>query len=186
MFCIGLDIRGDKDMKRTGPKKTLGMITLIIIVLALAAGIPIKQGVSEEESKARVENSNTYICEQIATTGPSWLIYKEEADKQGAMLEGKLPIDEIDENTFFYSAHNRFLITGEKVGVRIVDEEGNIENYYGEDAEAAIKTIQERDGRYEYYDIFCVEEWDIITPIQRGSIFSAVAPESYLNLFDFF
>ena len=167
-------------------KKFLGIMLLLIIVLVLVAGIPVKQGISIEEAKARVENSNTYICELIATTGPSWLIYKEEADEQGVMLEGKLPIDEIDENTFFYFVHNRFLITGEKVGVRIVDEEGNIENYYGEDAETAIKTIQDTDGRYECYDIFCVEDWDIITPIQRESIFAGVASDEYLNLFDFF
>lgn len=166
-------------------KKFLGIMLLLIIVLVLVAGIPVKQGISIEDAKARVKNSNTYICEQIATTGPGWLVYKEEADKQGVILEGKLPVDELDRNIFFYSAHNRFLITGEKVGVRIVDEEGNIENYYGEEAEAAIKMIQETDGRYECYDIFCVEEWDIITPIQRGSIFAGVAPDEYLNLFDF-
>lgn len=166
-------------------KKFLGIMLLLIIVFALAARIPVKQRISIEEAKTRVENSNTYICEQIATTSPGWLIYKEEAAKQGVMLEGKLPIDELDRNTFFYSAHNRFLITGEKVGVRIVDEEGNIENYYGEDTETAIKTIQETGGRYECYDIFFVEEWDIITPIQRGSIFAGVAPDEYLNLFDF-
>lgn len=167
-------------------KKQLKRMFYIILIIGCVEGIPLKLGISIEEAKAKAQNSNTYMCEQIATTGPSWLIYKEEADKQGVMLEGKLPIDEIDENTFFYSAHNRFLITGEKVGVRIVDEEGNIENYYGEEAEAAIKVIQETDGRYECYDIFCVEEWDIITPIQRGSIFAGVAPDEYLNLFDFF
>lgn len=165
-------------------QKPVLVALIVLAVIVLEAGIPVKQGISIEEAKERVKNRNTYICEQIATTGPSWLIYKEEAAKQGVMLEGKLPIDEIDENTFFYSAHNRFLITGEKVGVRIVDEEGNIENYYGEGEETAIKTIQNTDGRYECYDIFCVEEWDIITPIQRGSIFAGVAPDEYLNLFD--
>ena len=65
-------------------------------------------------------------------------------------------------------------------------KEGNIENYYGEDAETAIKTIQDTDGRYDCYDIFCVEDWDIITPIQRESIFAGVASDEYLNLFDFF
>ena len=167
-------------------KKFLGIMLLLIIVLVLVAGIPVKQGISIEEAKTRVENSNTYICEQIATTGPDWLIYKEEADKQGVILKGKLPIDELDRNTLIYFVHNRFLITGEKVGVRIMDEEGNIENYYGEDAETAIKTIQDTDGRYECYDIFCVEDWDIITPIQRESIFAGVASDEYLNLFDFF
>lgn len=167
-------------------KKQLKRMFYIILIIGCVVGIPLKQGISIEEAKARAQNSNTYICELIATTGPGWLIYKEEADEQGVMLEGKLPIDEIDENTFFYFVHNRFLITGEKVGVRIVDEEGNIENYYGEDAETAIKTIQDTDGRYECYDIFCVEDWDIITPIQRESIFAGVASDEYLNLFDFF
>ena len=99
-------------------------VLIVLIVLAvisgIGTGIPIKRGLSIEEARERLENSNTYICEQIATTGPGWLIYKEEEEKQGVILEGKLPIDEINKNSFFYSAHNKFLIIGEKIGVKAV------------------------------------------------------------------
>lgn len=162
-------------------------VLIVLIVLAvisgIGTGIPIKRGLSIEEAKEKVENSNTYICEQIATTGPGWLIYKEEEEKQGVILEGKLPIDEINKNSFFYSAHNKFLIIGEKIGVRIVDEDGNIENYYGDEVEAEVNW--ENIERYECYDIFLVEDWDIITPIQRGSIFGMVASDEYLSIFDY-
>ena len=159
------------------------IVLLLIIALFILTRIPIKRGLSIEEAKEKVENSNTYICEQIATTGPGWLIYKEEEEKQGVILEGKLPIDEINKNSFFYSAHNKFLIIGEKIGVRIVDEDGNIENYYGDGVKAGADL--ENIERYECYDIFLVEDWDIITPIQRGSIFGMVASDEYLSIFDY-
>ena len=64
-----------------------------------------------------------------------------------------------------------------------MDEDGNIENYYGDEVEAEVNW--ENIERYECYDIFLVEDWDIITPIQRGSIFGMVASDDYLSIFDF-
>ena len=64
-----------------------------------------------------------------------------------------------------------------------MDEDGNIENYYGDEVEAEVNW--ENIERHECYDIFLVEDWDIITPIQRGSIFGMVASDDYLSIFDF-
>lgn len=166
-------------------KKILGTLGLMAICLLFIDQIPVKRGLSIEEVNEKLKNSDTYICEQIATTGPSWLIYKDSDEKQGVYLKGELPFDEINKNSFFYSAHNRFLISGEKIGVKIIDREGNIEEYYGDDIKEATERIQNSEEEYESYEIVYVEQWDIIKPINRGSIFRILASENYLSIFDY-
>lgn len=166
-------------------RKMLRVLGIMVICLLFVDRIPIKRGISIEEVNKKIKKNDTYICEQTATTGPTWLIYKHNDKKQGVYLEGKLPFDDINKNSFFYSAHNRFLICGDKIGIVIIDQEGNIEKFYGDDMEEVKNKIQNSEKKYESYEIIYVKQWDIIRPINRGSVFRLWAPKNYLSIFDY-
>lgn len=138
-----------------------------------------------EEVDEKLDLSDTYICYYVATTGPSWSAYEHNGENSRLVcLEGNVPIDHINRYTFFFFAHNFFLIRGKIIGKQLIDGEGNIQYYYGEDTKTCNKVMQS--GKlYECYDIIDVEEWDIVSPIDRGDSWRFWASRDYLNVFDY-
>lgn len=170
--------------KRVG--KIIIIIFLVIAICLILERIPVKRSISEEEINNRVCEDNTYICRYAATTGPSWEIYKNPDDMpQSVCLEGNVPFDALNHGEFFFFANNKFLIQGEVVGKRLVDVEGNIKDYYGNDMDKCLADMQSLDGRCECYDIINVLQWDIIGPIVRGESLRFFAPKKYLSIWDF-
>ena len=167
-------------------KKVITIILLVIIVYLILERIPVKRSISEEELNNRICEDKTYICEFTATTGPSRKIRKHSDDMpQLVCLEGNVPFDALNHGEFFFFANNKFLIQGEVVGKRLVDVEGSIKDYYGDDMDKCITDMQLLDGRCECYDIINVSQWDIIEPITRGDSLRFFAPKEYLSVWDF-
>lgn len=167
-------------------KKFIIIIFLIIVIYLILERIPVKKSISEEEINNRVCEDKTYICRYVATTGPPWEIYKNPDDMpQLVCLEGNVPFDALNHGEFFFFANNKFLIQGEVVGKRLVDVEGNIKDYYGNDMDKCLADMQLLDGRCECYDIINVLQWDIIGPIVRGESLRFFAPKKYLSIWDF-
>lgn len=162
------------------------IIFLVIIAYLILEKIPVKRSISEEEVNNRICEDKTYICRHAATTGPPWEIYKQPDDMpQLACLEGNVPFDALNHGEFFFFANNKFLIQGEVVGKRLVDVEGNIKDYYGDDIYKCFADMQLLDGKCECYDIINVLQWDIIEPITRGDSLRFFAPKEYLSVWDF-
>lgn len=176
----------EKHKRRVMKKKVIIIFFLVIIVYLILERIPVKRSISEEEVNNRICEDKTYICRHAATTGPPWEIYKQPDDMpQLACLEGNVPFDALNHGEFFFFANNKFLIQGEVVGKRLVDVEGNIKDYYGDDMDKCFTDMQLLDGRCECYDIINVSQWDIIEPITRGDSLRFFAPKEYLSVWDF-
>lgn len=172
--------------KKTKLILLIGIPFLLFLFFVILERIPVKRSVGEEELQSRLKEENTYVCKFTATTGPSWEIYEWNSDSipQLVCLEGNVPFDSLNQDLFFF-AQNEFLIQGGVIGKRIVDMEGNIHDYYGDDKNNILTDMQLSDGRYECYDIIHVQRWDIIEPIDRGDSLRFLAPKKYLSVLDF-
>lgn len=170
-------------------KKLLIIIIAVIFSFVIFERIPIKRSISIEDANENLSNESMFVCEYVATTGPSWKVYKKEETKARLVcLEGKAPFNYLNMQTFFFFSANKFLIQGEVIGKQLVDSEGDIKNYYGDNMKECLETMDSMDSKgekYECYDIIDVTEWDIIAPIDRGDSFRLLAPKNYLSLLDF-
>ncbi len=166
-------------------KKEIKWFCLLICLNLFLERIPVKRSITMEEANEKLKSGNTYICQHEATTGSSWSVYVQEGEiPRLVCLEGNVPIDHIDRNNFFFFAHNIFLIQGNIIGKQLVDGEGNIQYFYGEDIEICNKLMQSEE-LYDSYDIIDVEKWDIVSPIDRGESWRFWASRDYLDIFDF-
>ncbi len=166
-------------------KKIVKIIFCFLVCYIFLERLPVKRCISIEEAYEKLNTDNTtYICEYEATTGPDWRIHtKDETTSKLVWLEGNVPNNDINKATFFWFSENRFLIQGEVIGIRVMSDEEDIEDYY--DVEERNEIVQAIEAPYECFDIINVTEWDIIEPIDRGDSFRFLAPKDALNLFDF-
>ena len=97
-------------------KKLLIIIIAVILGLIIFEWAPIRRSISMEEADERLNNDNTYICEHVATTGPSWRVYMK-GDMQARLvcLEGDSSFHYLNKQTFFFFSVNKFLIQGEVI-----------------------------------------------------------------------
>lgn len=167
-------------------KKIFKIVIVIIFIFVIFERIPVKRSISMEDADEKLSNRNIYVCEYEATTGPSWKVYeKEETKARLVCLEGKIPFNYLNMQTFFFFSTNKFLIQGDVIGKQLIDGEGNIKNYYGDNMKTCYEIMESTEEKYECYDIIDVTKWDIIAPIDRGDSFRLFAPKNYLSILDF-
>lgn len=166
-------------------KRITKVLFCLLVSYIILERIPVKRCISAEEAYKKMNtDSNAHVCEFEATTGADWIIYtKNGATSRLVCLEGNVPINYINKASFFWFARNKFLIQGEVIGMRVVNGEGDIEDYY--DIEEYNERIQAMESRCECYDIIDVTEWDVIGPLKRGNSFRFLAPKDALSLFDY-
>lgn len=162
-------------------KKKMKYLCLLICLYLFLERIPVKRSITMEEANEKLNSGNTYMCQHEETTGPPWSIYVQEGEiPQLAWLEGNIPVDQKP----YLFAQNTFVIQGKIIGKRLVSGDGDIQNYYDKDMEICYKLMQSGEI-HECYDIIDVEEWDIVSPIDRGDSWRVWAPRDYMNIFDF-
>ena len=142
-------------------KHILYSVLCLGVIFILLEQIPIKRAVVIDD----ISSFQGIICRRAHCTGPPWELIR---DRRGiynktklVILEGKTPEELVD--TFFVDANNHFILKGE-----IVEKK---EHKYGEPSRK--------------YEVICLEDWDIVYPIDRGNSLRIFASKKYLSIFDF-
>lgn len=139
-------------------KKICALVILCVVIVFLCIYFPIKKAININE----IEPSNNYILVEIQkATVSQWVAINKNGQKISEQMN--------------YSLIGNFPF-GFNYGV---ESASNVYVCFGRDLK------QQNTIHGDSYNVFEVDSWEILFPIQRTSLLSKFLPKSYLTLYDY-